>query len=109
MFKKQQRGSVRIFRGFLMGIVSLALLSMNGFAAEVQRGKETEQPTGNQQQEKMSLQEGWRASKIIDYPIFTYKSEGFEEYYYSPPPPYGSFAFPPPGYQGYFPYGQTGT
>jgi hypothetical protein len=46
------------FGGFLMGIVPLAFLSMNGFAAEVQGGKKAEQPTGNQQREKMYLQEG---------------------------------------------------
>jgi sporulation protein YlmC with PRC-barrel domain len=36
---------------------------------------------------------------------FSYRREGFGEYSYSPPPPYGSFVIPPPGIQGYFPYG----
>jgi len=174
MFTKQKRGSGRICWGFLIGVVSLAFLSMNGFAAEVQGGKKTDQQTGNPQAERMYLQKGLRASKIIDqtvkndggeelgeiddlimsrngkikkvilsvggflgigdrlvavpfkslqisekgdivynvtkqqlekHPVFTYKREGFDEYYYSPPPPYGSFALAPPGYQGNFPYG----
>lgn len=174
MFTKQRGGSARICWGFLIGVVSLAFLSMTGFAAEVQGGKKTDQQTGNPQAEGMYLQKGLRASKIIDqtvkndggeelgevddlimsrngkikkvilsvggflgvgdrlaavpfkslqirekgdivynvtnhhlekHPIFTYKREGFDEYYYSPPPPYGSFALAPPGYQGYFPYG----
>jgi len=174
MFTKQKRGSGRICWGFLIGVVSLAFLSLNGFAAEVQGGKKTDQQTGNPQAERMYLQKGLRASKIIDqtvkndggeelgevddlimsrngkikkvilsvggflgigdrlvavpfkslqisekgdivynvtkqqlekHPVFTYKREGFDEYYYSPPPPYGSFALAPPGYQGNFPYG----
>jgi sporulation protein YlmC with PRC-barrel domain len=43
--------------------------------------------------------------QLEKHPVFTYKGEGFAEYYYSPPPPYRSFALAPPGYQGYFPYG----
>ncbi len=43
--------------------------------------------------------------QLENHPVFTYKSEGFDLYYFSPPPPYGSFGFSPPGYQGYFPYG----
>ena len=174
MFTKQQQGSGKAYWGFLIGVASLAFLSMNGFAAEMQGGKKAEQPTGSQQQERIDLQEGLRASQIIDqivkngqdeqlgevddlimsrngkikkvilsvggflgigdrlvaapfrslqirekgdivynvtkqqlekHPVFTYKREGFDEYYYSPPPPYGSFALAPPGYQGYFPYG----
>ena len=69
MFTKQQRGSGRIGLGFLIGVVSLALLSLNGFAAEVQGGKKPEQQTGNPQQERMILQEGFRASKIIDQTV----------------------------------------
>ena len=46
------------FGGFLMRIVPLAFLSMNGFAAEVQGGEKAEQPTGNQHREKIYLQEG---------------------------------------------------
>jgi sporulation protein YlmC with PRC-barrel domain len=44
--------------------------------------------------------------QLDKYSPFSYRREGFEKYsYYSPPPPYGSFMIPPPGYQGYFPYG----
>ena len=69
MFTKQQRGSGRIGLGFLIGVVSLALLSLNGFAAEVQSGKKPEQQMGNPQQERMILQDGFRASKIIDQTV----------------------------------------
>jgi len=176
MFTKQHRDSGRPCWGFLVGIVFLTFLSMNGFAAEVQGGKKTGQQMESQQHEEMYLREGLRASKIIDesvkntrneelgevddlimsrngkikkvilsvggflgmgdrlvavpfkslqirekgdivynvtkqqlenHPVFTYKGEGFDEYYYSPPPPYGSFGLAPPGYQGYFPYGHS--
>jgi sporulation protein YlmC with PRC-barrel domain len=44
--------------------------------------------------------------KLEKHPIYSYREDGFREfYYYSPPPPYGGFAFGPPQYQGYFPYG----
>jgi sporulation protein YlmC with PRC-barrel domain len=176
MFRKQQQVLGKAYWGFLIGVVSLAFLSMNGFTAEMQGGKKAEQPTGSQQQERIDPQEGLRASQIIDqivkngqdeqlgevddlimsrngkikkvilsvggflgigdrlvaapfrslqirgkgdivynvtkqqlekHPVLTYKREGFDEYYYSPPPPYGSFALAPPGYQGYFPYGHS--
>jgi sporulation protein YlmC with PRC-barrel domain len=44
--------------------------------------------------------------QLENHPAFAYQKEGLEEFYYSPPPPYGSFEIGPPGYQGFFPYGQ---
>jgi len=79
MFTKQQQGSGRIWVGFLIGVVSLALLSLNGFAAEVQGGKTSEPRTGKQQQEKMSIQEGFRASKIIDQTLKNAQGEELGE------------------------------
>ncbi len=44
--------------------------------------------------------------QLDKFPSFSYRREGFDEYsFYSPPPPYGSFVIPPPGFQGYYPYG----
>lgn len=175
MFTKQERGSGRIWWGFLLGMGVSVLLLINGLAAEMKEEKKAKQPTENQQQEKMRFQGGVGASRIMDHsvmndrgeelgevddlimsrngkikkvilsvggflgigdrlvavpfkslqigekgdivypvtrqqlenhPAFTYQKEGLDEYYYSPPPPYGSFANAPPGYQGFFPYGQ---
>jgi sporulation protein YlmC with PRC-barrel domain len=69
MFTRQPRGSRRICSGFLIGVVCLAFLLLNGFAAEVQGGNKAEQQTGSLQQERMYLQEGFRASKIIDQTV----------------------------------------
>jgi sporulation protein YlmC with PRC-barrel domain len=61
-----------------------------------------------------SLQIGRQGNILYDvtkeqlekHPVYSYREDGFREfYYYSPPPPYGGFAFGPPQYQGYFPYG----
>ena len=43
--------------------------------------------------------------QLEKHPIFSYRAEGFEDYYFWPPPPAGGFELGPPGYQGYFPYG----
>jgi sporulation protein YlmC with PRC-barrel domain len=69
MFTKQQTGSGRIWVGFLIGVLSLAFLSLNSFAGEVSGGKKAEPQTGKQQKERMYLQEGFRASKIIDQTV----------------------------------------
>jgi sporulation protein YlmC with PRC-barrel domain len=79
MFTKQQRGSSRIGLGFLIVLVSLVFLSLSGFAAEVQGGKKAGPPKGNQQQERMHLQEGFRASKIIDQTVKNAQSEELGE------------------------------
>jgi sporulation protein YlmC with PRC-barrel domain len=79
MFTKQQRGSSRIWLGFLIGVVSVALLSLNGFAAEVQGGKEVGGRRGNPQQERMYLQKGFRASKIIDQTVRNAQGEELGE------------------------------
>ena len=79
MFTKQQRGSGRIGLGFLIGVVFLAFLPLTGFAAEVQVGKKPEQQTGNPQQERMVLQQGFRASKIIDQTVKNAQGEELGE------------------------------
>ena len=56
-------------------------------------------------QEKGTIVYPVTKQQLENHPVFTYKAEGFDQYYYSPPPPYGSFGLAPPGYQGYFPYG----
>jgi sporulation protein YlmC with PRC-barrel domain len=79
MFITQQRGSARIGLGFLAGIVSLAFLSLNGFAQDVQGSKKAEQQTGSQQRERTSLQQGFRASKIIDRAVKNAQGEELGE------------------------------
>ena len=79
MFTKQQRGSGRICLGFLIGVVSLVFLSLNGFAAEVQRDKKAGQQAGHPQQERIYLQEGFRASRIIDQAVKNAQGEELGE------------------------------
>jgi sporulation protein YlmC with PRC-barrel domain len=79
MFRTQQRGSAKIGLGFLAGVLSLAFLSLNGFAQDVQGSKKAEQQTGRQQQERMGLQEGFRASKIIDQTVKNAQGEELGE------------------------------
>ena len=79
MFTKQQRDSGRIGLGLLIGVVSLALLSLNGFSAEVQVRKKPEQQTGNPQQERMVLQDSFRASKIVDQTVKNVQGEELGE------------------------------
>lgn len=43
--------------------------------------------------------------QLEKYPVFNYRQEGLYEYYYAPPPPYGSLGLPPPGAY-YPPYGR---
>ena len=66
MFTKQQRNSRRFCLGFIIGAVSLVFLSLDALSVEAQGDKKTEQQTGNPQQERIVLQEGFRASKVID-------------------------------------------
>jgi hypothetical protein len=47
----------------------LALVPLNGFAAEVQGAKKPNREQSKPQQETMYLQEGFRASKIIDQAV----------------------------------------
>ena len=46
IFTKQQRGPVRICLGFLIGVVSLVFLSLNGLAAEIEKDKKAGQQAG---------------------------------------------------------------
>jgi sporulation protein YlmC with PRC-barrel domain len=79
MLTKQQKGSGRIGLGFVIGVVSLALFSLNGFAADVQGGQKAGQQKGNPQQERVLLQEGFRASKIIDETVKNAQGEELGE------------------------------
>ena len=79
MFTKQQKGSGRIWLGFVIGVVSVALFSLNGFAAEVQGGKKAESQTGKGQQERKDLEEGFRAIKIIDQMVKNVQGEELGE------------------------------
>jgi sporulation protein YlmC with PRC-barrel domain len=79
MFTKKQSDSGRIWLGFLIGIVSIAFLSFYSFAEEAPGGKRAEPQTGIEQKERMFLQEGFRASKIIDQTVKNARGEDLGE------------------------------
>ena len=79
MATKQQPGSGRIWFGFLIGVVSMAFLSLNSFAEEAPGGRKAEPQTGKQQKERMFLQEGFRAGKIIDQTVKNAQGEELGE------------------------------
>jgi hypothetical protein len=77
MFAKQQQGTGRVYSGFLIGVVSLAFLSLSALGAETQGSKKAEQQTESQKQVvEGGMQGGWRAGKIIDQIV---KNAGGEE------------------------------
>ncbi len=79
MFIKQQQGSGKVGLGFVIAVASLVFISSNGLAAEVQGGQKAGQQAGNPQQERVSLQEGFRASKIIDQTVKNAQGEELGE------------------------------
>ncbi len=79
MFIKQQRGSGRVELEFLIGVVFLALFSLDSLAAEIGGGKKAGEQTGNPQQEWIFLQEGFRSSKIIDQTVKNAQGEELGE------------------------------
>ena len=60
---KTTTGSGRMGLGFLIGVLSLASLSLNGFPAEVQVDKKPEQRTGNPQQRKDGSSRGFSSEQ----------------------------------------------
>lgn len=43
--------------------------------------------------------------QLEKHPVFSFRMDGFRDYYFWPPPPAGGFELGPPGYPGYFPRG----
>jgi sporulation protein YlmC with PRC-barrel domain len=69
MFTLQQQGCGRIGLRFFIGVVLAVLLSINGFAAEAQKGKTAGAKADMQEGEAILSQKGFRASKIIDHTV----------------------------------------
>ena len=79
MATKPRRRSRRFGLGFIIGVVSLVFLSSGALSVEAQGGKGPDQKMGGQSQEKIYLQEGFRASKIIDQTVKNAQGEELGE------------------------------
>ena len=75
----KQRGTERVYLGVFVAVVTLAFLLLPAFPAEAQGGKETAPQTGGQQQGMVSLQEGFRANRIIDETVRNAQGEELGE------------------------------
>jgi sporulation protein YlmC with PRC-barrel domain len=79
MFRTQQRGPrTNWLRVFIAG-VAVAFLSFDALSVEAQGSKQATPQTGSQSQETRYLQEGFRASKIIDQAVKNAQGEELGE------------------------------
>jgi sporulation protein YlmC with PRC-barrel domain len=79
MTTKPQRKSRRFSLGLIIGIVSLAFLSSGALSVKAQGTQNPGQKPGALSQEKSYLQEGFRASKIIDQTVKNAQGEELGE------------------------------